>query len=260
MTSDVSVVIPYFNAKNTIARALYSVKEQTLSVKEVIIVNDGSDFSVLVDETRQFESFFKLILIDLSANFGAAHARNIGIKNSSSRFIAFLDADDIWHPMKISIQYEFMCRTESFLTCHEYIFNLNLKSLVVRDLMSVRKLEVPNFIWKTHIFTPTVMVVKKNLVGFDDRLTRSEDLKCWISNFLNGKFYFIKLNLAGGYKNAVGESGLSSSYALMHEEYLNAWKYLLDEDTVGRITYTVAVVVEYVKYPVRLFISWLRKW
>lgn len=259
MTSDVSVVIPYFNAEDTIVRALNSVKEQTLAVNEVIIVNDGSNLALLMEKIKQFKDCLNIILIDLVVNFGAAYARNVGVRNSSGRFIAFLDADDVWHPKKIFIQYHFMYKTGSFLTCHRYTFNLNLQSLVVGELMHARRLRIFHFLWKNHVFTPTVMVVKEKFIDFDNRLTRSEDLKCWISNFSNGDFFYLTLNLAGGYKRAVGESGLSGSYALMHKEYLNAWRYLFQEGVVGYLYYLVAMSVEYVKYPLRLSGSWLKR-
>jgi teichuronic acid biosynthesis glycosyltransferase TuaG len=259
MNSDVSVVIPYFKARDTIVRALNSVRAQTHPVKEVIIVNDGSDFILLTEKVAEFEEYLHIILIDLVINSGAANARNVGVRNSSGRFIAFLDADDVWHPEKISIQYDCMCKTGAFLTCHGYIFNLNIRSFGHKDLVCVRKLRLFEFLWKNHIFTPTVMVAKERFIAFDSRLTRSEDLKCWISNFLNGEFVYLSINLAGGYKRAVGESGLSASYSLMHKEYVSAWGYLFNEGTVGYLYYFAAIVVEYIKYPLRLSLARLRK-
>jgi teichuronic acid biosynthesis glycosyltransferase TuaG len=256
MTSDVSVVIPYFNAKDTIGRALNSIKKQTLTVKEVIIVNDGSDLVTLSKIIEESKKYLNIILIDLTKNFGAAYARNIGVANSSAKFIAFLDADDVWHPEKISIQYKFMCKTGCFLTCHGYAFNLNTQLMVVDESMRARKLSKSDFLWRNHVFTPTVMVAKEQFIAFDQRLTRSEDLKCWISNFSNGNFFYLTSKLAGGYKRAVGESGLSGSYNLMHKEYLNAWEILFSEREVGLVYYFIAIVVEYVKYPMRLLLSW----
>ena len=152
-----------------------------------------------------------------------------------------------------------MCKTGAFLTCHGYIFNLNIRSFVAGDSICVRKLRMFDFLWKNHIFTPTVMVVKEHFIAFDNRLTRSEDLKCWISNFLNGEFFYLSVNLAGGYKRAVGESGLSASYSLMHKEYVNAWGYLFNDGIVGYSYYFAAIAVEYIKYPLRLTLARLRR-
>ena len=224
MSSNISVVIPYFKAESTIVRALSSIKAQTYPVKEVIIVNDGSNFILLTELVAKFNEHLHIILIDLVVNSGAANARNIGVKNSSGRFVAFLDADDVWHADKISIQYGYMCRTGAFLTCHGYIFDLKNHSIVVERSVRVRQLRLWDFLWRNHIFTPTVMVLREKFVAFDSRLSRSEDLKCWISNLLSGDFLYLSVNLAGGYKRAVGESGLSASYSLMHEEYVKGYQ------------------------------------
>ena len=54
MIADVSVVIPYYEAKKTIRRALKSIADQTLQVKEIIIVNDGSVYKDLLSEVADF--------------------------------------------------------------------------------------------------------------------------------------------------------------------------------------------------------------
>ena len=259
MNSDVSVVIPYFNAENTIIRALISVKAQTYPVREVIIVNDGSDFILLTKKVDHLKKYLCITLIDLAENSGAANARNVGVKNSSGRFIAFLDADDVWYPEKIFIQHNYMCKTGAFLTCHGYIFNLNTHPFLAESYLYTQNLKILDFLWKNHIFTPTVMIVRERFIVFDIRLTRSEDLKCWISNIQNGDFFYLSLNLAGGFKRAIGESGLSASYCLMHKEYINAWRYLFKEGVVGYLYYFIAIAVEHVKYPLRLFLAWVRK-
>lgn len=251
MTADVSVVIPYFNAASTIRRALASIRAQTQSVKEVLIVNDGSDFSALNALVEEFRADLNLRLIDLKVNCGAACARNTGVANASCAFIAFLDADDVWHPEKIAVQYEFMRTSGAYLTCHGYVFDINHCDMNARQSTRARKLHVFDFTYKTYVFTPTVMVLKERFVEFDIRLSRSEDIKCWISNFENGDFIFLSANLGGGYKHPVGQSGLSGSYALMHKEHLHAWKLLYRERKVNFIHFGCAVVAEFIKYPIR---------
>ncbi|GAC1369632.1 MAG: hypothetical protein NVSMB40_01860 [Aquirhabdus sp.] len=256
MISDVSVVIPYYNAENTILRALESIKKQTVAVKEVIIVNDGSDFARLCEIAEAFHDSLNIILIDLGANFGASHARNTGISKATGTYIAFLDADDAWHPEKISIQYEFMCHSGAYLSCHGYVFNLNLQSMhsPSTPIINKRKLTKLSYTWKNHAFTPTVMAIKDHFIDFDTRLSRMEDLKCWIENLKNGKSFFLEIKLAGGYKNPIGESGLSGSYSLMHKESLSAWRLLFKERKVSFLQYFMAVLIEQLKYPIRVLI------
>lgn len=259
MKADVSVIIPYYEAEKTICRALESIKVQSAPVREVIIVNDGSDFGVLSRTVAAYIEVLEIVLVDLGRNFGAANARNAGVARASSRFLAFLDADDIWHNDKIMMQYDFMLRSGAFLTSHGYGVNLDNPRLPAVANLSARRLRLFHFVWKNQIFTPTVMVVRERFLEFDPSLSRSEDLKCWLSNFSNGEFYQLSGTLAGGFKVAVGASGLSGSYRLMHSEYLAAWKKLHIEGYVNAALFAGAWVFENIKYPVRLFFGALRR-
>ncbi|HNP35693.1 MAG TPA: glycosyltransferase family 2 protein [Woeseiaceae bacterium] len=104
---DVSVITAAFNSASDIERNIRSVGTQTRRPREHIIVDDGS-----VDDTRAIadglkDEFPQLRLIR-QANRGAANARNTGIDAASSRYIAFLDSDDVWGEHKLEAQVEFM--------------------------------------------------------------------------------------------------------------------------------------------------------
>ncbi|NNH68017.1 glycosyltransferase family A protein [Rhizobium laguerreae] len=92
----VAVVIPAYNAGEYLAQTLQSVVYQTHKALEIIIVDDGS-----TDETpsicRRFAASDSRIRILSTENRGVAAARNTGIQASKSDYIAFLDADDLWH-------------------------------------------------------------------------------------------------------------------------------------------------------------------
>lgn len=99
----VSVVIPAFNASRTIAATLQSVQRQTLRDLEIFVVDDGS-----TDETRSIaEGFAKIdsrFQIISQENSGVAAARNAGLFKATRDFVAWLDADDVWHPTKVEKQ------------------------------------------------------------------------------------------------------------------------------------------------------------
>jgi glycosyltransferase involved in cell wall biosynthesis len=97
---EVTVVIPVYNGGRTIRAALSSVFAQTYRDFEVIVVDDGS-----TDDTSESVSFSGGAVIYLSqANGGPGRARNTALARASGRFIAFLDADDIWFPRKLELQ------------------------------------------------------------------------------------------------------------------------------------------------------------
>lgn len=93
MCLKLSIIIPIYNAENSIARAIESVLSQDISEFELILVNDGStDESLSICENIAKKNS-KIILIN-QENSGPAKARNSGIKKSSGGYVTFLDADD----------------------------------------------------------------------------------------------------------------------------------------------------------------------
>lgn len=99
----VSVIVPAYNAASTIERTLSSVLKQTHSNLEVLVVDDGSqdDTALLVRRMADRDDRIKLLQ---KPNGGLVSARNHGIEHAHGEFIAPLDADDLWHPDKLTKQ------------------------------------------------------------------------------------------------------------------------------------------------------------
>jgi glycosyltransferase involved in cell wall biosynthesis len=99
----VSVIIPYFRASQTIARAIRSVSAQTAHPYEILVVDDGSPD----DSAEALKDFGSAVTLIRKPNGGVASARNVGIEQARSEWIAFLDADDYWEPTKLERQLAF---------------------------------------------------------------------------------------------------------------------------------------------------------
>jgi len=105
----VSVVIPTYNKSFAIESTLRSVLQQTYKDVEIILVDNGS-----TDDTREIIDKFIVAnpsnwkILDVEENIGPSNARNLGILNSSGKYIFFLDGDDVILPMKIESQVRFM--------------------------------------------------------------------------------------------------------------------------------------------------------
>ncbi len=112
----VSVVMPTFNRAKLIVEAVRSVIEQSYQKVEIIVVDDGS-----TDNTKEvLEPFRNNIHYLFTDNGGPAHARNIGMKAATGKYIAFLDSDDLYLPCKLELQVSFMERhPEVGLVCTE---------------------------------------------------------------------------------------------------------------------------------------------
>ena len=101
--STISVVIPAFNVADYIGRAVESVLNQSYHPFEVIVVDDGS-----TDETAEILRAYASIRVITQPNGGPAVARNTGVRKSSGKLLAFLDADDVWEPDKLARQAELL--------------------------------------------------------------------------------------------------------------------------------------------------------
>lgn len=104
MTITVSVVIPLYNKEDVVWQTLNSVQKQEYKDWECVIVDDGStDHSLAVVESfiEKHSGNWRIIR---QRNQGQAIARNIGIEQAAGEFLAFLDADDLWPPNKLSSQ------------------------------------------------------------------------------------------------------------------------------------------------------------
>lgn len=103
----VSVITPVFNSEKTLKRVLESVRDQTLSSVEHILIDDGStDSSALIISNFAKENEDVMLLTQV--NLGAGAARNKAIEMANGKYISFLDADDFWSPEKLENQINFM--------------------------------------------------------------------------------------------------------------------------------------------------------
>jgi teichuronic acid biosynthesis glycosyltransferase TuaG len=100
----VDVVITTFNETSRLFRAVTSVKKQSFKVNKIWIVDDGSTDSVVEEMRSTFNKDVEVELVLLEHSGTPGISRKTGVLKSSAEWIAFLDADDYWHPEKIEKQ------------------------------------------------------------------------------------------------------------------------------------------------------------
>lgn len=108
MSELVSIITPTYNAEKFITETLKSVQNQTYQNWEMILVDDAS-----TDETVKIISDFakkdsRIKLFKLEKNSGNGFARNIALEKAVGKYVAYLDADDLWFPNKLEKQIEFL--------------------------------------------------------------------------------------------------------------------------------------------------------
>ncbi len=192
---EVSAIIPAFNASETIGRAIESVMIQQVDSIEIIIVDDGSTDSTWQVLTTLAQANSLIRLIKMQENRGVSAARNAGIQAANGKFLAFLDADDVWLPGKLKKQLAEIYRDPSIslVSCNsklvsesgEFLKEGHKNRPPVEGANAWKTLLIYNF-----IPTPTVLTYRHlvlELGGFDENLQVGEDLDLWIRLALRGK-------------------------------------------------------------------------
>lgn len=162
----ISVVIPFYNELNLIARAVTSVFEQNISSSsgvcfEVIISNDGPLGNAEIMAVIPTENISETHIIKNAYLKGPGGARNTGLDTSKGEYVAFLDADDFWLKDKIRVQLDLLLKGKNFV-CSGYEFEGS--NIVIKPAVEIKKpLDV---FLKLGIGTSTV-IVSRELVGED---------------------------------------------------------------------------------------------
>jgi glycosyltransferase involved in cell wall biosynthesis len=117
----VSVVIPVYNAAQTLEATVASVQAQSLTDWELLLVNDGSRDDSAAIMARLAAADPRIRCLTTAGQQGAGPARNMGISAAQGRFIAFLDADDQWHPRKLELQLAAMQASGLPFSCTAYL-------------------------------------------------------------------------------------------------------------------------------------------
>ena len=182
MTPIVSVIMPVFNAERYVAESIESVFGQGFRSYELIVVDDGS-----VDRSRQIVQGYgqRLRLIE-SENRGPSHARNIGIGLARGRFIALLDADDLWRPDKLEQQVACLERSELTGLVHSDLEIINSDGLVEgRRPCSVDRSDFASrFLFGQAIYPSAVLIrteLLRSIGGFSEDFAAGgwEDVELW---------------------------------------------------------------------------------
>lgn len=179
MEKMVSIIIPAYNAEKFIEETIASVTAQTYTNWELIIVEDGS-----TDRTKEIVEQMtdeRIRLIVPRQHGSAARARNVGIEEAKGRYIAFLDADDIWKPDKLAKELAFMeeKNTGFVFSSYEYADENGIGKGKIAHVPAF--LTYKEALKNTIIFTSTVLLdakqIPKELIYMPE--VKSEDTATW---------------------------------------------------------------------------------
>lgn len=157
----ISIIIPYYKKKKYIKQTIKSISKQSFKNYEIIIIYDDENKEDLIYLKKLKKEFKKIRIIINNRNIGAGYSRNKGIRFSKGKFIAFLDADDLWLPSKLKIQLNFMKKNNFDIshTSYKIIDEENKLS----SLRIAKKLDYNDLLKSCDIGLSTVMINKKIL-------------------------------------------------------------------------------------------------
>lgn len=186
----VSIIVPVYNVEKYIVETLDCVRAQTYSAWELLLVEDGgSDRSAdVIAEYAEATGDTRIRLIRQPSNMGAARARNRGLKEAQGRYIAYLDADDLWVPEKLERELEFMKEKNAAFVFTGYEFADENGKGTGRIVRVPETLVYKEALKNTTIFTTTVMFdtekIDKELLEMP--VIKSEDTALWWKVLRNG--------------------------------------------------------------------------
>jgi glycosyltransferase involved in cell wall biosynthesis len=248
VASTISVVIPCYNSEHTIVRALRSVEQQTLQPSEVIVVDDASnDNTVATINQYAAQSTLNIRVIEQSSNGGPSVARNAGWNTATGDFIAFLDADDIWHPQKLELQSDVMTSNPTCaMSFHDHVFTSSEHFATQAQSLVTSRATLRNYLIRNQSATPTVMLRNTIPQRFTDTKRYAEDYLLWMT-------IIAKHGSNPGY----GGSGQSGRLWKMERSELSGFVSLWRSRALSLPTLVAVSSWSIAKYLLRLFDTFL---
>ena len=176
----VSVIIPTYNSADFLTEAVASVLNQTWRGFEIVVVDDGSTDGT-PERVRRYDDKVRYFY---KKNGGPSSARNMGVREATGVYVAFLDADDVWEPEKLRVQIQLVSEhPEIKLVCTGF-------ALMGRRRARERKLKrdrmgnlFPLLYSNSFVRTSTVLMAKscfQDVGFFDERYRSAEDYDLWL--------------------------------------------------------------------------------
>ncbi len=181
MTLPVAVIIPSFNRKHTLARAIDSVLNQTRAPQEIVVIDDGS-----TDDSSDFiAKRYPQVKLLQQANAGVSAARNLGIAESLAPWLAFLDSDDEWLPDKLAEQFQAITDNPDadIIHCDEIWIRNGTRVNPMRKHQK-RGGDIFSQCLALCAISPSAVVLRRSLLqecgGFDESFPACEDYDLWL--------------------------------------------------------------------------------
>ena len=193
-TPRVSVIVPTFRRGELLAETLSSVRAQTLSDFECLVVEDGADPKTVdvFAASCEGDARFRHIVLEHSGKPGKT--RNAGIRAAQGELCAFLDDDDLWLPSKLERQVALLDAEPAVGLCCTRIEEFGARSALWPSGDVPRELDFAKLVTGNFVATSTVVARRAALLGlggFDEQLARAQDWYLWLRFALEQRIVLI---------------------------------------------------------------------
>lgn len=190
MENLISIIVPVYNAKNFIVETMECVRAQTYGDWELLLVEDCSSDGTMDLIMAYMEGWgdTRIRLIRQPSNMGAARARNRGLREACGRYIAYLDADDLWMPEKLERELCFLKEKNAAFVFTGYEFADERGRGTGKVVHVPETLNYRQALGNTTIFTTTVMfdTAKISREQLEMPVIKSEDTALWFRVLRSG--------------------------------------------------------------------------
>ena len=177
----ISIIICYYKKIFFLQKTIKSILRQTYKNYEIIIIYDDDDKTELNLVKKILSEVPKYKIIINKKNMGAGLSRNKGIKCAKGKYIAFCDADDLWHKNKLKIQINYMLK-KNINFCHTSYKIINHSGKIIGNFRVAAKLNYDSLLKSCDIATSSVLINRnllKDKKNFSDFKTK-EDYYLWL--------------------------------------------------------------------------------
>ena len=255
----VSVIIPVYNAENTIERAIISVLENDYSNIEIICIDDGSTDNSL-QKIQQLAALNSNIKYFNQANSGVSIARNLGLQKACGKYVMFVDADDMIKRNTISVCIDHLEQKDADIICFNMVENRNgiekrmLKNNYFNDYLNI--LYAADYPYAVNFTNAAISIIKKEFIDkYRISFVPNHIYEDWIFMiniftknpycvFLNEDFYVYCRNNPISITSCINNKSLDifDSYVqadkLIFSNLLNPnWLYINDRKFIYETTY-----------------------
>lgn len=243
----VSIIMPAYNAEDTIRESIKSVIEQTYKNWELIIIDDGSTDDTISIIKKQQKNDKRIKLLKNQKNLKVAKTRNRGLNYAKGDYIAFLDADDLWFKNKIEKQLNFMLKKNiDFSYSNIIIINDNekRKKVIFDETVNYKKLLKGN-----QISCLTVMLKSTVIKSIKMKDIGHEDYLFWLEILKKNNLLAYNTNEVLAYYREGNKSLSSNKFQAAHWQwniYRNELNLPLFSSMVNFIFYTVKGFLKHV--------------